>query len=132
LKSLLKMLFVAGVLALSVAFVQKDAQAEPLVASWYGPGFQGALTASGQPFNMYDYTAASPYLPFGTKLRVCYDGCVVVTVNDRGPYAAGRQLDLSYGAAQAIGLTSVGVGTIDATIVGGGYYNPYYYGYGYY
>ncbi|WP_273843649.1 septal ring lytic transglycosylase RlpA family protein [Rubrobacter calidifluminis] len=131
-KSLLKMLFVAGVLALSVAFVQKDAQAEPLVASWYGPGFQGALTASGQPFNMYDYTAASPYLPFGTKLRVCYDGCVVVTVNDRGPYVAGRQLDLSYAAAQAIGL--YGVGTVDATIVGSGsgYYSPYYYGYGYY
>ncbi|WP_273843586.1 septal ring lytic transglycosylase RlpA family protein [Rubrobacter calidifluminis] len=89
------------------------ARAQQMVASWYGPGFQGALTASGQPFNMYDYTAASPYLPFGTKLRVCYDGCVVVTVNDRGPYVAGRQLDLSYAAAQAIGLTSVGVGTVD-------------------
>ncbi len=126
-KSLLKMLFVAGVMVLSVAFVQKSAQATPMVASWYGPGFQGATTASGEPFNMYDYTAASPYLPFGTQLQVCYQGCVTVTVNDRGPYAYGRQLDLSYGAAQAIGL--YGVGTVDATVVG---YSPSYYGYSYY
>ena len=110
----------ARVLSLFVCFslifslvVARVAWAQQMVASWYGPGFQGAKTASGEPFNMYDYTAASPYLPFGTKLKVCYDGCVVVTVNDRGPYVAGRQLDLSYAAARAIGLTAVGVASVD-------------------
>ncbi len=116
----LKALLVGGALAASVAFVQDEASAEPVVSSWYGPGFEGAMTASGEPFDPYGYTAASPYLPFGTRLYVCYQGCVTVRVNDRGPYGGGREMDLSQAAAEAIGLTYVGVDVVDATVLGYG------------
>ena len=117
----LKALLVGGaLLAASVAFAQDEAAAEPVVSSWYGPGFKGAITASGEPFDPYGYTAASPYLPFGTRLYVCYQGCVTVRVNDRGPYVYGRELDLSQAAAEAIGLTYAGVDVIDATVLGYG------------
>ena len=117
----LKTLLVGGaLLAASVAFTQDEAGAEPVVSSWYGPGFEGAITASGEPFDPYGYTAASPYLPFGTRLYVCYRGCVTVRVNDRGPYVYGRELDLSQAAAEAIGLTYAGVDVIDATVLGYG------------
>jgi rare lipoprotein A len=117
----LKALLVGGaLLAASVAFTQDEAGAEPVVSSWYGPGFEGVITASGEPFDPYGYTAASPYLPFGTRLYVCYRGCVTVRVNDRGPYVYGRELDLSQAAAEAIGLTYVGVDVIDATVLGYG------------
>lgn len=118
LKSFLKALLVAGVLTLSVA-VTDEAKAEPLVASYYGWELAGNPTASGEPFDPTAYTAASPYLPFGTKLLVTYNGnSVVVTVNDRGPYVPGRQLDLSQGAAEAIGLTAAGEGVVDVQIIG--------------
>ena len=116
-KSLLKVLLVAGVLVASVAFVQKDAQAEPLVASWYGPGFEGSPTASGEIYNYGDYTAASLYYPFGTQLEVCYETCTVVTVNDLGPYVAGRDLDLSQSAAEDIGLTYAGTDVIEVNVI---------------
>jgi rare lipoprotein A len=86
----------------------------PVVATWYGPGFEGAITASGEPFDPADYTAAHRTLPFGTKLIVTYQGTsVVVRVNDRGPYVSGRDIDLSQAAAEHIGLTAVGVATVD-------------------
>lgn len=85
------------------------ARADQMVASWYGPGFEGATTASGEPFDPNDYTAAHRTLPFGTKLIVTYDGrSVVVRINDRGPYISGRDIDLSQAAAQYIGLTAAG------------------------
>lgn len=102
----------------SLAFASGPAQAEPVVASFYGAELAGNPTASGEPFDPSAMTAAHPSLPFGTQLEVCYQGCVVVTVNDRGPFVAGRGLDLSQGAAQAIGL--YGVDTIDMTVVGSG------------
>ena len=115
---LFKALAVAGaLLAASLAFAQDEANAEPLVSSYYGAELAGSPTASGELFNPYDYTAAHPYLPFGTQLLVCYDGCVTVRVNDRGPYVAGRDIDLSQAAAEAIGLTYAGVGVVDATVV---------------
>ena len=78
-----------------------------MVASFYGHGERlSAFTASGQRFNPHAYTAAHKTLPFGTRLHVCHRGCVTVVVNDRGPFVRGRQLDLSYGAARAIGMTS--------------------------
>ncbi|MDQ1709523.1 MAG: rare lipoprotein [Frankiaceae bacterium] len=87
-------------------------------ASWYGPGFQGRRTANGERFDTQDLTAAHKFLPFGTRLRVCRAGrCVVVRVNDRGPYVRGRFLDLSRRAAQLIGVTEQGVCTVTATVL---------------
>ena len=88
---------------------------QSMLSSWYGSYFHGRTTANGESYNMYGYTAAHKTLPFGTRLRVCYKGCVDVRINDRGPYIGARQLDLSYGAAQAIGFTDVGVGYLDIT-----------------
>ncbi len=74
----------------------------------YGEEFHGTPTASGVIFNMYDYTCAHRTLPFGTWLLVTYRGRqVIVQVNDRGPFVPGRVLDLSWGAAQYIGLDGV-------------------------
>ena len=86
-----------------------------MLASWYGPYFHGRLTANGERYNQYGLTAAHKTLPFGTRLEVCYRDCVVVRVNDRGPYIGSRELDLSKGAADAIGLTSDGVGQVKVT-----------------
>jgi rare lipoprotein A len=87
------------------------------MASFYG-NESGSKTASGQRFNQNAMTAAHKTLPFGTKLRVTHGGrSVVVTINDRGPFIKGRVLDLSTGAARAIGLTSRGVGHVTAEVV---------------
>jgi rare lipoprotein A len=86
-------------------------------ASYYG-NESGGRTASGQRFNQNAMTAAHRSLPFGTKLRVTHRGqSVVVTINDRGPFIRGRVLDLSTGAARAIGLTGAGVGHVTAEVV---------------
>ena len=87
------------------------------MASFYG-NESGSKTASGARFNQNAMTCAHRSLPFGTKLRVTHGGqSVVVTVNDRGPFVRGRVLDLSTGAARAIGLTSAGVGRVTAEVV---------------
>jgi peptidoglycan lytic transglycosylase len=86
------------------------------VASFYG-NESGRQTASGQRFNENAMTCAHRSLPFGTKLRVSHGGhSVIVTVNDRGPFVRGRVLDLSTGAARALGIS--GLGQITAEIVG--------------
>lgn len=89
-------------------------------ASWYGPGFDGNLTANGETFDQYDLTAAHPSLPFGTTVRVTNKDngqSVVVRINDRGPYAGGRVLDLSKGAAQAIGMIGSGVAPVQIDVL---------------
>jgi rare lipoprotein A len=87
------------------------------MASYYG-NESGSRTASGQRFNQSAMTCAHRSLPFGTKLRVTHGGrSVVVTVNDRGPFVRGRVLDLSTGAARAVGLTGAGVGRVTAEVV---------------
>jgi rare lipoprotein A len=87
------------------------------MASFYG-NESGSKTASGQRFNQNAMTAAHRSLPFGTKLRVTLGGrSVVVTINDRGPFIRGRVLDLSTGAARAVGLTGAGVGRVVAEVV---------------
>lgn len=88
-----------------------------MLTSWYGPGFHGRLTANGEVYNQYAMTAAHKTLPFGTRLKVCLDGCAVVRVNDRGPYIGGRELDLSKGAAEAIGLVGRGVAEVRYVVV---------------
>lgn len=80
-------------------------------ASWYGPGFHGKKSASGQTFNQNAMTAAHKTLPFGTKLRVIDQRsgkAVQVTINDRGPFAKGRIIDLSKAAATKLGFKNAG------------------------
>ena len=86
-------------------------------ASWYGPGFHGRRTASGERFDANALSAAHPMLPFGTRVRVtnlANGRSVRVRVTDRGPFARGRSLDVSYGAARALGM--VGRGTVPVRI----------------
>ena len=85
------------------------------MASWYGPGFDGNYSASGEIFNASELTAAHPSLPFGTLVRVVNmdnNQSVVVRINDRGPYAHGRVIDISTAAANVIGLISSGVAPV--------------------
>lgn len=79
-------------------------------ASWYGPGFHGNRTANGETYDQWAMTAAHKTLPFGTSLRVTNTAngrSVVVRINDRGPFVAGRDLDLSRAAAEALGFYGV-------------------------
>lgn len=78
------------------------------LSSWYGPGFDGRRSSSGATYRMNQLTAASLFLPFGTLLKVTFKNkAVVVVITDRGPYVTGRVLDLSWGAAEALGLGGV-------------------------
>jgi len=90
-------------------------------ASWYGPGFHGNRSASGEVFNQHAMTAAHPSLPFGTRVRVTNlnnGSSVIVRINDRGPYHGGRIIDLSMGAARVLGLTSSGVARVRVDVLG--------------
>lgn len=89
-----------------------------LLASWYGPRFDGRPTATGEPFNRYALTAASKTLPLGTRLRVCNgDRCVKVRINDRGPYVSGRSLDVSERVAELLGFHGKGLCWVTAQVV---------------
>lgn len=80
------------------------------IASWYGPGFHGRKTANGERFDSYDLTAAHKTLPFNTLVRVTNlenGKSTIVRINDRGPYAGGRIIDLSYAAKQEIGMSGL-------------------------
>ena len=103
---------ISGAFIAAACLGTSASSAGTMLASWYGPYFHGRLTANGETYNMYGITAAHKTLPFNTKLRVCYQGCVDVRINDRGPYIGQRELDLSYGAAKAIGLVEPGVATV--------------------
>jgi rare lipoprotein A len=86
------------------------------LASWYGPRFHGRRTASGEIFNRRDLTAAHRTLPFGT--RVCVRSqltgrAVVVRINDRGPFAVNRVIDLSQAAAQELGMQGLGIKPVE-------------------
>ena len=104
----------AAVIFGAASVMDVSAEAEPLqrgAASWYGPGFHGRKTANGERFNANAMTAAHRSLPFGTRLKVTNERTgrsVVVRINDRGPYAHGRVIDLSKASAQAIGISGVG------------------------
>ena len=85
------------------------------IASYYGKRFHGRRTANGERFDMNALTAAHKKLPFGTRVRVINPNngkSVVVRINDRGPYAHGRTIDLSRAAARKIGLVSRGHGSL--------------------
>lgn len=90
------------------------------LASWYGPGFHGKKTASGKRFNQNALTAAHRRLPLGTRVLVenlRTHKSTIVQIIDRGPYVRGRIIDLSKGAALAIGM--VGVDKVRLTVLGG-------------
>ena len=89
-------------------------------ASWYGQNFQGKPTASGEPYQMYDMTAASLTLPMGSFVKVTNlrnGKAVVVRINDRGPVVPGRIIDLSYGAAQALQMKAHGLQRVRLDLV---------------
>jgi rare lipoprotein A len=89
-------------------------------ASWYGEDFDGKPTASGEPFNMYDLTAAHPTLPLGTLVRVTNlrnRRAVIVRINDRGPVVPGRIIDLSYGAAKVLKFKAQGIQRVRLDVV---------------
>jgi rare lipoprotein A len=89
-------------------------------ASWYGENFQGKPTASGEPYEMYDMTAAHLTLPLGSYVKVTNlrnGRAVVVRVNDRGPVVPGRIIDLSYGAAQALQFRAKGLQRVRLDLV---------------
>jgi rare lipoprotein A len=89
-------------------------------ASWYGQAHHGQMTASGERFDMHALTAAHLTLPFGTRVRVvnlANERAVEVRVNDRGPVAPGRIIDLSYAAARALGALGPGLIPVRLTIL---------------
>jgi rare lipoprotein A len=91
------------------------------VASWYGPGYHGRRTSSGEVFDQDALTAAHPDWAFGTRVRVTFlatGRSVVVTINDRFGRHKGRIIDLSRGAARAIGLIGPGTGRVRLEVVG--------------
>lgn len=90
------------------------------VASWYGPGLEGNLTANGEAFDSSGLTAAHRTLPFGTQVRVTRvdtGDSVDVRINDRGPYISGRIIDLAEGAADVIGLRSKGTAQVELRLL---------------
>ena len=91
-------------------------------ASWYGEDFQGKPTASGEPFNMYDLTAAHPSLPLGTMVRVTNlrnRRAVVVRINDRGPIVPGRIIDVSYSTAKVLRFQGQGIQRVRLDLIPG-------------
>ena len=99
--------------ALILGIVTVPVEASTVKVSWYGPGFHGRKTASGEVFNKWAMTAAHRTFKFGTRLRLTYKGkSVIVRVNDRGPFIKGRQLDISQAAARKLGCKGVCVVTM--------------------
>ncbi len=92
------------------------------VASWYGWDFHGRKTANGETYNMYEHTAAHKTLPFGTVIRVTNlrnGRQKIVRINDRGPFVAGRDIDLSYATARDLGMLESGVEDVRLEIISG-------------
>ena len=107
-----------GIFARSTPPIEDRAGATQVgVASWYGPGFHGKRTSSGEIYDQYDLTAAHQTLPLGTRVAVTNlqtGTAVEVRINDRGPFVKGRSIDLSYAAARSLGM--LGPGTVPVRI----------------
>jgi len=89
-------------------------------ASWYGPGFDGKRTASGEVYDMEELTAAHKRLPFGTRVRVeslDTGRRTEVRINDRGPFVDDRIIDLSMAAAREIGMLGPGTARVRISVV---------------
>jgi rare lipoprotein A len=91
------------------------------ISSYYGKKFHGRLTASGEVYNMFGYTAAHKRLPFGTIINVKNldnpDKNIQVKINDRGPFVKDRILDVSYAAAKKLGIIETGTAEVEITII---------------
>lgn len=99
-----------------------DGYREKGVASWYGAQFHGRRTSSGAIYNMHELTAAHKTLPLPSLVRVTNldtGRSVVVTVNDRGPFVKNRLIDLSYAAAQQLGIVQTGTGSVEVEALAG-------------
>ena len=113
----------APVSSVQVRQVVKQVKTKPYqvgTASWYGDTFQGKPTASGEPYEMYDMTAAHLKLPMGSYVKVTNlrnGKAVIVRVNDRGPVVPGRIIDLSYGAAQVLQFRQRGLQRVRLDLV---------------
>ncbi|MEM5948116.1 septal ring lytic transglycosylase RlpA family protein [Spirochaetia bacterium 38H-sp] len=108
-------LFFAFITAANIAALELQGY-----ASWYGPGFAGKLTASGEVFDPQKLTAAHRDLPFGTKIRVTNlsnNRTVVVTINDRGPFVKNRIIDLSKKAAEELDMIKTGTALVKLEII---------------
>lgn len=107
-------------LSTTATMLSMQIQAKEAIVSYYGPGFHGKKTASGERFNMHGFSLAHKTLPFGTKVKIKCEAThktVVARVNDRGPFVKGRTFDLSLGAAQALGIRGKGVAKIEYKIL---------------
>jgi rare lipoprotein A len=123
----LAVLILCQILAIACSSNRKPASPPTLgvpvergIASWYGPKFNGRMTASGERYDMNAFTAAHPSLPFGTKIGVRNTRTgreVMVRVNDRGPYSRNRILDLSYAAAREVGVVGPGTASVEVYLV---------------
>lgn len=115
---LISVLALSGGMATDKAHANKAVAAKQVgKASWYGPGFHGRKTASGELFNQNRLTAAHRRLPLGTRARVTNLGngrAIEVTINDRGPYVGGRIIDLSRAAARRLAISGVGQVRVEA------------------
>ena len=90
------------------------------ISSWYGPDFHGQLTANGEIYNMYAYTAANKIMPLGTIVKVTNlnnNKSVIVRINDRGPFVKERILDLSYAAGKKIGIDKTGTAPVKIVVL---------------
>ena len=107
----------------AIVGARKPARPKPYqvgTASWYGAYFVGKPTASGEPYNMYDLTAAHPTLPLGSLVRVTNlrnGRTVVLRINDRGPIVPGRIIDVSYSAARVLKFKEQGIQRVRLDLV---------------
>lgn len=119
---MIREILVAAVVILlaTVAIFQTPAYDQVGIASWYGPGFHGERTSSGEIFDMHEMTAAHKSLPFGTLVKVVdleTGRSVVVRINDRGPFIPGRIIDLSRAAGERLGIIRKGTARVGLKIV---------------
>jgi rare lipoprotein A len=116
--SLLVLVVAAGLAApvnVPASAVSKPIKSWTGTASWYGPGFDGRPTASGQPYDMYAATAAHPWLPLGSMVRVVNlstGESQIARINDRGPYLGNRELDVSYILASRLSMLEPGTASV--------------------
>lgn len=114
---LFKTISILAFAVIGLAPIQAKASSSCSLASHYGvgDGYNGQITASGERFDTYGLSAAHKYLSFGTRVKVTNQAngkSVIVKINDRGPFVAGRELDLSYGAFSKIASPGQGVASV--------------------